>query len=190
MAPHFFLAALAGVVLVAAGPADARKKPEPAPAPAPAPVVPQVRTGDAAVDAYYFYDRSGAPLWLASDGGRQAAARVADILRRAPIDGLAEGPVLAAGVEAAITGGTLDDDALISLAWLKYVKALKAPVAGVEYGDPALALKPPTAKQVLGEVVSVPSPLVHVDQVASVNPFYSTLREAALAGGTGADSQV
>ena len=56
--------------------------------------------------------------------------RVAEILRRAPIDGLAEGPALAATVQTALAGGTLADDALISLAWLKYVKAIRAPVAG------------------------------------------------------------
>lgn len=189
MTRQFFLVALAGVALVAAGPAIARKKPEPPP-PAPAPVIPQVRSGDAAIDAYYFYDRSGAPLWLASEGGRAAAARVAEILRRAPIDGLAEGPVLAAGVEAAILGGTLDDDARISLAWLKYVKALKAPVAGIEYGDPALVLKAPTAKQLLGEIAAAPSPIAQVDKIASVNTFYSTLRDAALANGTQSDPHV
>ena len=91
--------------------------------------------GDAAIDAFYFYDRSGAPMWLRDDAGRQAAAKVAEILDRAPIDGSAEGPALAATVRSAIAGGTLGDDAAISIAWLKYVRALKAPVNGVQYGD-------------------------------------------------------
>ena len=51
----FVLAALA-----ASAPVDARK-PAPPPPPPPAPVIPQVHSGDAGVDAYYFYDRKGAP---------------------------------------------------------------------------------------------------------------------------------
>lgn len=185
----FHLAISAGALaLLAAQPADARKKPPPAPAAAP--VVPQVKSGDAGVDAFYFYDRAGAPLWLRDDGGRQAAAKVAEILERAPIDGLTEGPVLAAAVKTAIAGGTLADDAAISLAWLKYVRALKAPVSGVEYGDAALALKVPTAKQALSEALAAPSLLAHVTQVAAVNSFYSTLRDAALANGSANDAHV
>lgn len=179
--------ALTGLALVAGTPAEARKKP---PAPPPAPIIPQVRTGDAGIDAWYFYERKGAPLWLASDGGRQAAARVVDILKRAPIDGLAEGPALAATVEAALAGGTLDDDARISLAWLKYVRAVKAPVEGIEYGDPALAMKVPTARDVLGAIAAAPSMAGAVDAAARVNAFYASLRDAALANGAQDDPHV
>ncbi len=188
MVRRLIWAALAGVAMAASASADARKKPPPPPPPAP--VIPQVRTGDAAVDAYYFYDRAGAPIWTRDAASRQAAARVAEILRRAPIDGLAEGPALAARVESALAAGTLNDDALISLAWLKYVKALRAPVGGVEYGDPALMLKLPTAKEVLGAVVAAPSPLAHVDAVAAVNSFYSALRDSALANNAASDPHV
>ena len=44
-------------------------------------------------------------------------------------------PALAARVEAAIAA---NDDKTISAAWVRYVQALKAPVAGVSYGDPPL----------------------------------------------------
>ena len=143
-----------------AEPCRAGRRAQEAPAPAaPAPVIPQVQSGDAGLDAFYFYDRSGAPVWLRDEAGRQAAAKVAEILDRAPIDGLAEGPALAASVRAAIAGGTLGDDAAISLAWLKYVRALKAPVTGVHYGDPALMLVPPTAKQALSDLLAAPSML-------------------------------
>ncbi|MEO7564394.1 MAG: L,D-transpeptidase family protein [Sphingomicrobium sp.] len=190
MVRRVFWTAIAGAALVASASADARKKVQLPPPPPPAPVIPQVRTGDAAVDAYYFHDRAGAPVWTRDDASRAAAMRVAEILRRAPIDGLAEGPVLAATVQSALAAGTLDDDARISLAWLKYVRAIRAPVAGVEYGDPARMLTAPTAKQVLGAVVAAPSPLAHVDQVASVNAFYSTLRDAALASDSAGDPHV
>lgn len=180
----------AALALGVSAPADARKQPPPAPLPPPAPVIPQVKSGDAGLDAFYYYDRAGAPLWLASDAGREAAAKVAEILARAPIDGLAEGPALSARVKMAIASGTLFDDAAISLAWLKYVRALKAPVSGVEYGDGTLMLKPPSAKDALGEALAAPSLVTHVTQVAAVNPFYATLREAALAGNAGGDPHV
>ena len=98
---HWAIAVL--IALSAAAPAEARKKVPPPPPPAP--VIPQVHSGDAAVDAFYFYDRSGTPIWLRDAAGREAAAKVAEILDRAPIDGLAEGPALASAVRAAIAGG-------------------------------------------------------------------------------------
>jgi len=187
VARHFLIAAaLAGAVFAA--PVDARKKAPPPPPPAP--VIPQAHSGDAAIDAFYFYDRSGTPIWLRDDAGRQAAAKVAEILDRAPIDGLIEGPALAATVRSAIAGGTLNDDAAISIAWLKYVRALKAPVSGVQFGDAHLMLAQPTAKQALSELLAAPSMLVHVSQVAAVNPLYSTIREQALASGLASDPRV
>jgi murein L,D-transpeptidase YcbB/YkuD len=187
VARHFLIAAaLAGAVFAA--PVDARKKAPPPPPPAP--VIPQVHSGDAAIDAFYFYDRSGAPIWLRDDAGRQAAARVAEILDRAPIDGLSDGPALAATVRSAIAGGTLGDDAAISLAWLKYVRALKAPVSGVQYGDARLMLAPPTAKQALSDLLAASSMLAHVSQVAAVNPMYSELRDEAARDGSASDPRV
>jgi L,D-transpeptidase YcbB len=181
--------AIAALIAVCApAPAEARKKAPPPPPPAP--VIPQVHSGDAAVDAFYFYDRSGTPIWLRDEAGRQAAARVAEILDRAAIDGLNDGPTLAAGVRGAIAGGTLDNDAAISVAWLKYVRALKAPVNGVEYGDPELKLTQPTAKETLAALVTAPSMVVHVSQVAAVNPLYSALRQQAVTEGSGSDPRV
>lgn len=182
--------AAALAMLCPAAPAGARRKPPPAPPPPAAPVIPRVSSGDAALDSFYFYDRAGAPIWLHDESARQAAAKIAEILRRAPADGLAEGPALASAVEAAIAGGTLTDDAAISLAWVKYVRALKAPVAGVEYGDPALAPKIPTAKQALSDALAAPSLLAHVTQLSTVNPFYSTLRDAAIAANSVSDPHV
>jgi hypothetical protein len=179
--------ALVGVTLAA--PAEARKKAPPPPPPA-APVIPQVNSGDAALDAFYFHDRAGAAIWLRDEPGRQAAARVAEILDRAPIDGLNEGPALAALVRTAIAGGTLSDDATVSLAWLKYVRALKAPVNGVEYGDKQLMPVGPTAKEALSSLLASPSMLDHVNRVAAVNPLYSTLRDEAAAEGSAADPRV
>jgi murein L,D-transpeptidase YcbB/YkuD len=176
------------VALCAAAPAEARKKAPPPPPPAA--VIPQVHSGDAAVDAFYFYDRSGTPIWLRDAAGREAAAKVAEILDRAPIDGLAEGPALAATVRAAIAGGTLDNDASISVAWLKYMRALKAPVNGMQYGDKQLMLAPPTAKEALSSLATAPSMVDHVNRIAAVNPLYSALRDEAASEGSAADPRV
>ena len=180
--------ALAGAML-ATMPVAARK-PAPPPPPPPAPVIPQVHSGDMSIDAFYYHDRQGRMLWLGSADGRAAAARMVEILKRAPADGLANGPVLAAAVGAAIARGTLDDDAVVSDAWVRYVRAVRAPVAGFEYGDPALQLIAPRTKQVLLDVQAAPSLVAHVDKVAAINPFYSTLRDAAVATGTIADPRV
>ena len=180
---------MAGAALAFSQPAAARKQ-APPPPPPPAPVIPQVHSGDASIDAFYYYDRQGRTMWLSSADGRAAATRVANILKRAPADGLADGPVLAAKVEVAIQRGTLEDDAIISDAWSRYVRALRSPVAGVDYGDPGLQLVAPRTKQVLLDVQSAPAMLAHVDKVASVNPFYSTLRDAAITAGTIADPRV
>ena len=183
-----FMAAAAGLALCIGAPAEARKKAPPPPPPAP--VIPQVRSGDAAVDAFYFYDRAGAPLWLGSDGGRQAAVKLAEILGHADIDGLAEGPALAASVRTAIAGGSLSDDAAISVAWLKYVRAMRSPVSGVEFGDKALMPLMPNAKQELSALAAAPSMVGHVAQVAAVNPLYAAIREQAEASGTASDPRV
>ena len=144
--------AAAGLALRAAGPADARKKRR-------RPRRPRRRSfrrssrAMPALDAFYFYDRSGTPVWLRDDAGRQAAARVAEILDRAPIDGLAEGPALAAiGANAAIAGGTLGDDAA-DLARLAQIcpRAESAGRPASHYGDPALMPGPPTAKEALSD---------------------------------------
>ncbi len=173
---------LVTALLIAAcwtSPVVAKKKQPPAP-PA-APVIPHVATGDAAIDAYYYYDLKGQPLWLSSPAGREAAAKVVEILKGGPADGLPQGPVLAAQVSQALVTASLTDDAMISAAWVKYVRALEDRVPGVEYGDPALAIAPRTAKEILDQLRTAPVKLVHVDEVSRVNPFYAALRSAAVA---------
>ena len=65
----------------------------------------------------------------------------------------------------------------MSTAWVRYVQALKRPVDGVSFGDPALQLKPPTPMKILADAPAAPSLAAHVDAIASVNPFYAALRE-------------
>jgi murein L,D-transpeptidase YcbB/YkuD len=121
---------------------------------------------------------------------RAAATRLVDILKRAPIDGLIQGPALASSVEAALASGTAADDAIISTAWVRYVQALKAPVTNVSYGDPALQLQAPSASAILSATLAAPSLAVHLDQVSNVNPLYAALRGDAIAQGQQDDPHV
>jgi len=150
---------------------------------------PPVVLADNAVDAFYAA-RGGAALWLRDADSRAAAERLISHLRHADLDGFAEGPQTASAVEAAIAAGQPTDDEAISVAWVRYVRALKGPVAGVSYGDPALALAAPSADAILRDAEGAASLSAYVDQVAGVNPFYSALRDAALKQESASDPHV
>jgi hypothetical protein len=152
------------------------------------PAAPMVLS-ESAVDGFYA-SRSGAPIWLRDGDSRDAAGKLVGFLRNAELDGLLNGPELAANVQSAIARGLPDDDKTISVAWVRYVRALKAPVRGIGYGDPALTIKTPSPEQILGQT-AIASPLSgYVDKVAAINPFYSALREAAVKQGKAADPHV
>ena len=138
------------------------------------------------IDAFYAA-RSQSPVWLKDDATRSAATALASILRNADLDGLADGPQLADRVEAAIAA---NDDKTISAAWVRFVQALKAPVKGVSFGDPALQLETPGPAAILSEAAKAPSLVDHVKQTAAVNPFYAALRDAAVKQGATADPHV
>ena len=101
-----------------------------------------------------------------------------------------EGPALASSVQTALANGTPADDQIISAAWVRYVQALKRPVQGISYGDPALQLHQPSARDVLVDTRNAPSLAAHIDAVANINPFYSALRDDAVASGQQSDPHV
>ena len=156
---------------------------KPAPALTPAPVV------DSDVGPFYAA-HPGTLVWLRDVDSRMAAAKLVGILKRAPIDGLAQGPALASSVEAAIASGTPSDDQIISTAWVRYVQALKRPVDNISFGDPTLQLRPPSPSSILTDALGAPSLAQHIDAVASVNPIYSALRDDAVSGGQQDDPHV
>lgn len=147
------------------------------------------QSADAAVEAFYAA-RPGVQIWFADAATRAAAAKLPALLRGAPVDGLMDGPVLAANVEAALSRGQPADDKVISAAWVRFVQALKAPVKGIGYGDPALALRPPSVDTILADARRAPSLGALVDEVAAVNPLYSALREDAVTAGSASDPRV
>jgi murein L,D-transpeptidase YcbB/YkuD len=182
---------MAGIGLLAlAGPLQAQDA-DVAPAAVAAPVAAPAPAPVAASDVQPFYAaHPGTLVWLRDLDSRAAATRLVDILKRAPIDGLIQGPALASSVEAALASGTAADDAIISTAWVRYVQALKAPVTNVSYGDPALQLQAPSASAILSATLAAPSLAVHLDQVSNVNPLYAALRGDAIAQGQQDDPHV
>src|SRR6478672_4834666 len=156
-------------------------KPEATPAPAP--------VADSDVAPFYA-THAGTLVWLGSADAKAAAAKLVEVLKRAPIDGLVEGPSLASSVETAIAGGTAADDQIISAAWVRYAQALKRPVEGVSFGDQTLQLASPTASAILSRALAAPSLAAHLDEVAAVNPFYAALRDDAVAAGQQDDPHV
>jgi murein L,D-transpeptidase YcbB/YkuD len=144
---------------------------------------------DSAVDAYYAA-RNQAPIWFRDAASRDAAAMLPAILRRATYDGLAEGPDLAGGVEAALLNGQAADDRIISAAWVRYVQALQSPVDGIHYGDSALRPSDRSAEAILADAARAPSLAAHVRQVSDVNPLYASLRETAEKSGEPVDARL
>jgi murein L,D-transpeptidase YcbB/YkuD len=144
--------------------------------------------------ASYYQSRRNAPIWLTPKSAG-AAEQLVSILRRAPIDGLAAGPELAAHAEAALAQARSGDaaavlaaDKLLSSAWVSYVRAVTRPTAGMVYGEAHLAPRVPSAAQILHRAANAGSLAEHVRSVANVNPVYAELRDAAwnqaqLAGG-------
>lgn len=138
----------------------------------------------ATVTAYY-QTRANSPIWLRDAPGIAAAQRFVEVLRRAQLDGLAEGPRLAAEIEAAILrasalppGGRMDQERLIAAAWVAYIQALRRPTTPMAFGDPALAPKLRPASLILAEAAKAPSLLAHVEDLSAVNPLYAQLRDA------------
>jgi hypothetical protein len=90
--------AFAASLALAASPLRAQAA---SPIPAATPSAAATALPDSPIDLFYLA-RNGAPIWLKDDAGRAAAQALASILRNAAIDGVAEGPELAARVETAI----------------------------------------------------------------------------------------
>lgn len=155
----------------------------------PAAIIAPSPTVDSDVAPFYAA-HPGTLVWLRDVDSRMAAAKLVGIFKRSPIDGLAQGPALASSVEAAIASGTPADDQIISIAWVRYVQAVKRPIQNVSFGDPTLQLQPPSANGILSDALAAPSLALHVDTVANVNPIYSALRDDAFAGGQQDDPHV
>ncbi|MGI8610860.1 MAG: L,D-transpeptidase family protein [Sphingomicrobium sp.] len=186
------LRSIAAALLCGASPALAQQ------APASASLTPALVTvaplpASPAVNAYYHLN-GNAPIWLRDAASAEAAKLLPAILERAPLDGLANGPELARLVEDAIARAQaagpssqpgarpaelVAADKLLSAAWVQYVRALKAPIGGMTYGDPGLAPQMPKPDRILHDAQRAPSLADHVRALAAVSPVYAELRDAA-----------
>jgi murein L,D-transpeptidase YcbB/YkuD len=139
----------------------------------------------AAVDNFYRTFNPG-PIWFRGGGQVQAAAQLAAVLDRAPIDGFAGGPQLAAQVRAATaraaTGNPADvaaADRVLSGAWVQYVQAVKRPTPGMVYSYDQLRPQGTGVESILLTAKAAPSLASHVATVSDINPLYKQLRDAA-----------
>lgn len=136
-----------------------------------------------------FYDTWRAqPIWFKTGVNPAVVGQLTAILQRAPFDGLASGPQLAAQVQAAAaqaSSGKAEDIAnaerVLSTAWVQYVQAVKKPTAGMIYAYPVLQPQGSRADQILLTAAAAPSLDRYLATTANVNPIYTQLRDAAWA---------
>jgi murein L,D-transpeptidase YcbB/YkuD len=149
---------------------------------------PQLSAIQANDDVSRFYTASkNAPIWFRA-GQADAGLELVKILKRAPIDGFARGPQLAADVEAAMAKAQTGDPAavqaaerLMSSAWIAYSQAINAPTPGMLYSEKWVTPAVPSSFQVLRLALNAPSLVQHLKSVSDINPIYSSLRDAAIA---------
>jgi murein L,D-transpeptidase YcbB/YkuD len=136
-----------------------------------------------------FYTNWSAPkIWFRNGAADPAAEQLVAILKRAPFDGFAAGPQLAAQVEAALaqsrSGQPADVAAAeqtLSSAWVAYVQRIKQPTAGMIYAYPMLQPQGSRADQILLTAAAAPSLGGYLAGVSNVNPIYAQLRDTAWA---------
>lgn len=147
--------------------------------------MPAVQSND---DVSRFYTASkNAPIWFRA-GQADAGLELVKILKRAPIDGFARGPQLAADVEAAMAKAQTGDPAAVqaaervmSSAWIAYSQAISAPTPGMLYSEKWVTPAAPSSFQVLRLALNAPSLAQHLKSVSDINPIYSSLRDLAIA---------
>ena len=143
----------------------------------------------AATSVSAFYANYKAPtIWFPNGVADPATAQLVAILKRAPFDGLATGPQLAAQVDAALAqaaSGKPEDisaaEQVLSTAWVEYAQQVKRPTTGMIYAYPVLQPQGSRTDQILLTAAAVPSLSAHLASVANVNPIYARLRDAAWA---------
>ena len=128
------------------------------------------------------------PIWTRAGINEAAVAQLVAILQKAPFDGFAEGPQLAAQVQAAAAQARSGDpgaltaaERVFSTAWVRYVQTIKRPTTGMIYAYPVLKPQGSSASQILLTASAAPSLQAYLANTANVNPIYSQLRDAAWA---------
>lgn len=173
-------ALLVGVAI----PAGARVR---TPPPPPLVTAPLIMVSDPGIVAYY--TRFGLrPIWFRGTTQPAAAAKLVEILRRAPFDGFAQGPQLAQTVEAAIARAASNQpadlafaDQTLSLAWVTYVDALRRPTTGMIYAYPSMRPQGTRADQILLTAAASTDLSAYLEATSRLNPIYAQIRDAGFA---------
>lgn len=134
----------------------------------------------------FYAARGEAPLWLRTGAGSPAAQELIAVLERAPLDGFAGGPAIAAQVRSLLLsaqtgkpGALPAADHLLSTAWVQYVQALQTPPPGMTYADPWVTPRRDSPATILARAAAAPSLISYVRSTSAVNPLYAELRDAA-----------
>jgi murein L,D-transpeptidase YcbB/YkuD len=137
-----------------------------------------------AVDAVYSSWRY-APIWFSGNAAKPAVQQLMQILHRAPVDGFAAGPQVAAQVQSALQQAATGNPAAVtgaertlSAAWVMYVQSLKRPTPGMIYADDVLKPQGTRADQILVKASAAPSLEAHLAAASNVNPIYAQIRDA------------
>ena len=144
-----------------------------------------------------FYASRHAPVWLKSGADSSAARELIGVLKRSALDGLPEGPALAAQAEQLLARARGGDsaalaaaDRALSAAWVKYVQAIQTPPSGMTYADRWVTPRRDSSATILARAAAAPSLAAHVRTVAEVNPIYAGLRDAAWASAQANGGQI
>jgi len=144
--------------------------------------------GQADPDVASFYASRSGPIWLTTGADSPAARELIGVLKRAALDGLPEGPVLAAQAEQILARAESGDadalaaaDQALSAAWVKYVHAIQTPPSGMTYADKWVTPRRDSAATILTRTAAAASLAAYVRTVSQVNPIYAELRDAAWA---------
>jgi murein L,D-transpeptidase YcbB/YkuD len=147
------------------------------------PVAPDAGSVAAVYDTYHIQ-----PIWFRNGAADPATASLIAILQRAPFDGFAEGPQLAAQVQAALAQAQSGNasaiaaaDRAISSAWVQYVQAVLRPTPGMIYAYDVLKPHGTRTDQILLTATAAPSLQAYVQDTANLNPIYDQLRDTAWA---------
>lgn len=177
---------MAGVALAgAAGMACAQNLASSVAAPAAASAVAPVSPAPAVAA---FYQRFPARIWLKAGADNPAIEQMAMILDRAPFDGLAGGPLLAAEVRTAQAAARSGQQAAVdaaertmSTAWVTYVQHMKRQTPGMVYVFQVLVPQGSRPDQILLNAANAPSLQNYLTAASNPNLLYTQLRDAAVA---------
>jgi murein L,D-transpeptidase YcbB/YkuD len=145
-------------------------------------------SADPGVNAFYAA-RNSAPLWLGARQDGSAVRELLSVLKRARVEGLAEGPEIASQAEVLMARASqsgdrdalLEADRLLSNGWVDYVQMLRRPPVGMIYEEQWIAPRQQTPAEMLRLASAAKSLGAYVHSIAAVNPIYSGIRDAALA---------